>query len=102
MGLINAELELANPRDGTIQPINVNSLVDTGSLHLCIPEHVAIQLALEELYKREVTTADGEKIVTIQRNSVTAQIACYFAQEQGESAEFTCVNEHFQRGYWAK
>ncbi len=27
---------------------------------------------------------------------VTAQIALYFAQEQGESAEFTCVNEHFQ------
>ena len=61
MGLVNAELELANPRDGTIQAVNVNSLVDTGSLHLCIPEHVAIQLALEELYKREVTTADGKK-----------------------------------------
>ncbi len=30
--------------------------------------------------------------------SVTAQIALYFAQEQGESAEFTGVNEHFQRG----
>jgi len=39
----------------------VKSLVDTGSLHLCIPEHVAIQLELEELYKREVTTADGKK-----------------------------------------
>ncbi len=37
------------------------SLVDTGSLHLCIPEHIAIQLELEELYKREVTTADGKK-----------------------------------------
>ena len=61
MGLINAEIELSNPRDGTIKPIKVNSLVDTGSLHLCIPEHVAIQLELEELYKREVTTADAKR-----------------------------------------
>lgn len=61
MGLVNAELELSNPRDKTIKPIKVISLVDTGSLHLCIPEHVAIQLALEELYKREVTTADEKK-----------------------------------------
>ncbi|MCP5005228.1 MAG: clan AA aspartic protease [Planctomycetes bacterium] len=61
MGLISAEIELANPRDKKIRPIKVESLVDTGSLHLCIPEHVAIQLELEELYKREVTTADGKK-----------------------------------------
>ena len=61
MGLITAELELSNPRDGNIKPLKVKALVDTGSLHLCIPEHVAIQLELEELYKREVTTADGKK-----------------------------------------
>ncbi len=61
MGLIGAEIELSNPRDHEIKPIQVKSLVDTGSLHLCIPEHVAIQLKLEELYKREVTTADGRK-----------------------------------------
>lgn len=34
---------------------------DPGALHLCIPEHVAIQLRLEQLYEREVTTADGSK-----------------------------------------
>ncbi len=28
--------------------------------------------------------------------SVTTQIALYFAQEQGESAEFIGINEHFQ------
>lgn len=61
MGLISAEIELSNPRDRNINPITVKSLVDTGSLHLCVPEHVAIQLELEELYKREVTTADGKK-----------------------------------------
>ncbi len=61
MGLISAEIELSNPRDKNIKSITSKSLVDTGALHLCIPEHIAIQLELEELYKREVTTADGKK-----------------------------------------
>jgi len=61
MGLIHAVIELSNPRDRNIKPINVTSLVDTGLLHVCVPEHVAIQLELDELYKREVTTADGRK-----------------------------------------
>ncbi len=61
MGLVTAEIELSNPGDGNIRSIKTKSLVDTGSLHLCVPEHIAIQLELKELYKREVTTADGKK-----------------------------------------
>lgn len=61
MGLISADIELSNPRHTHIKPMTTQSLVDTGSLHLCIPEHIAIQLELEELYKREVVTADGKK-----------------------------------------
>ena len=61
MGLVNAEIELANPRDSAIRPIRVESLVETGALHLCIPKHVALQLGLDELYQREVTTADGAR-----------------------------------------
>ena len=61
MGLVYAEINLSNPRKVGIEAITVKSLVDTGALHLCIPEHIAIQLELEELYKREVTTADGKK-----------------------------------------
>ena len=30
-------------------------------MHLCLPEHVAIQLELAECEKREVTLADGSK-----------------------------------------
>ncbi len=37
-----------------------------------------------------------------QRNPVTAQLVRYFVQEQGESAEFTGVNEHFPDDDWAK
>lgn len=61
MGLITAEIQLSNPRSRDIKPMNVRALADTGALHLCIPEHIAIQLQLEELYKREVTTADGNR-----------------------------------------
>lgn len=61
MGLINAEIELSNPKDANVRPMTVTTLVDTGALHLCVPERIAIQLNLEELYQREVKTADGSR-----------------------------------------
>ena len=57
MGLVNANLKLSNPGKD-IEPVHVRSLVDTGAVNLCIPEHVAVQLGLKELFKREVTIAD--------------------------------------------
>jgi clan AA aspartic protease len=36
----------------------VTALVDTGAMTICIPEHVAVQLQLKEIEKREVTTDD--------------------------------------------
>lgn len=61
MGLIYAELTLRNPRQPDLLPVAVRALADTGARHLCIPEHVAIQLRLETVYEREVMTADGLK-----------------------------------------
>jgi clan AA aspartic protease len=61
MGLTRSPLRLANARRPELAPIEVPALADTGSLHLCIPEHVAIQLQLDELEKREITLADGSK-----------------------------------------
>lgn len=61
MGLVYASISLRNPRDMSLAPINAEALVDTGSMHLCIPAHIAIQLKLETLYEREVTIADGTK-----------------------------------------
>jgi clan AA aspartic protease len=61
MGLVYTLLTLNNPVKAGLQPIEVKSVVDTGALHLCIPEHIAIQLELTELEKREVTIADGSK-----------------------------------------
>lgn len=61
MDLIQTKIILSNPRNKELRPLEVKALADTGALHLCIPEHVSMQLAVEELYKREVTTADGKK-----------------------------------------
>jgi clan AA aspartic protease len=61
MGLVSAQITLENPREPTLQPVKVQALVDSGSIHLCIPEHVRIQLNLDEIDKKEVTLADGEK-----------------------------------------
>jgi clan AA aspartic protease len=63
MGLVNAELILKNPRDNKIQPVSVSALVDSGSVHLCIPEHIRIQLKLEEISKKDATLADGREIL---------------------------------------
>ena len=57
MGLVMAEITLENPREPTLQPLKVESLVDSGSVHLCIPEHVRIQLKLTEIDKKAVTLA---------------------------------------------
>ena len=61
MGLIYTATTLKNPRQPDLRPVEAKALADTGALHLCIPEHIAIQLRLEQLYEREVTTADGSK-----------------------------------------
>ena len=58
MGLIYADIELANAKNGALKSIVVKALVDTGAMTLCIPEHIAIQLELQEIEKREVTRAD--------------------------------------------
>ena len=59
MGLVFADIELANARADELRPMTVNAMVDSGELPLCIPEHVAHQLKLPRLDQRTVETADG-------------------------------------------
>ncbi|HEV8517378.1 MAG TPA: hypothetical protein VGQ54_02315 [Burkholderiales bacterium] len=44
-----------------LAPVDVDALADSGALHLCIPEHVRIQLKLDAIDSKEVTLADGSK-----------------------------------------
>lgn len=59
MGLVKTTIKLSNPRFTEIASLEVECLVDTGALHLCISETQALQLKLEESEKRPVTLAGG-------------------------------------------
>lgn len=59
---MTAKLQLTNPREPSLSPVEVDALADTGSVFLCIPEHVRLQLKLEALETREVKLADGSHV----------------------------------------
>ena len=61
MGLTHAKIALSNPQQPDRTPVEVLALADTGALHLCIPNHIVIQLDLTAVKEREVTLADGSK-----------------------------------------
>lgn len=61
MGIVNAKVSLKNPRKPKLAPVHVEALADSGAVHLCIPEHICIQLQLEEIDRKEVTLADGSR-----------------------------------------
>ncbi len=61
MGLVHAKVVLKNPRNTKMKPLEVEALVDSGSLHLCIPSHLQVQLKLEEIDQKEVTLTDGTR-----------------------------------------
>jgi clan AA aspartic protease len=56
--MVEADVELSNPSKPELKPLTVRAMVDTGAMTICIPQHVAVQLQLPEIEKREVTTAD--------------------------------------------
>lgn len=61
MGIAHATLRLSNPVRPDLEPLQVRALADTGAMYLCVPRHVAIQLALVAHEQREVTLADGSR-----------------------------------------
>jgi len=61
MGLIRGTFSLSNPTRPDLAPLEVSALADSGAVHLCIPEHLAIQLSLAELERRELVLADGHR-----------------------------------------
>ncbi|HTQ35819.1 MAG TPA: hypothetical protein VMH77_02180 [Steroidobacteraceae bacterium] len=58
---MTAKLQLSNPRDPSLAPLEAEALADTGSVFLCIPEHVRLQLNLQVLEHREVMLVDGSR-----------------------------------------
>ena len=62
MGYVHASIELSNPREPGLRPIQTRALADSGALMLCIPEHLALELKLQTESLREVTVADGRSM----------------------------------------
>ena len=54
-------LTLKNPGNLQNGPVDVEALADTGAVYLIIPEHIRLQLGLEEGSNKEITLADGSK-----------------------------------------
>ena len=44
-----------------LEPVEVEAFADSGAVHLCIPEHVRLQLKLDSLASKKATLADGSK-----------------------------------------
>ena len=61
MGLISGTVSISNPTKPELAALEVSALADSGAVHLCIPKHLALQLSLGELERREVVLADGHR-----------------------------------------
>lgn len=61
MGLVHADIRLDNPEEAG-PAVSAHALLDTGALHLCIPDAIARQLNLSAERVRRVTFADGRSV----------------------------------------
>jgi clan AA aspartic protease len=60
MGIVTSRILLRNARAPSVE-LEIDAVADTGSLHLCIPQHVCDELQLEKLTDKEVLLADGTR-----------------------------------------
>ena len=61
MGLVHAKITLKNPRNPRLKSVSVSALVDSGALHLCLPERLKNKLKLQKMDQKEVELADGSR-----------------------------------------
>jgi clan AA aspartic protease len=61
MSVVYVDLRLANDGRDDLEELDASALVDTGAMHLCIPEHMALQLQLKDRETREIILADGKR-----------------------------------------
>ena len=75
MAIAYADLITSNPVRPDLNAVTAKALADTGAVHLCIPPHIALQLALEAREEREVTLADGSKRIIPYVGPIALQFA---------------------------
>jgi clan AA aspartic protease len=62
MGTIYARIKLSNPLRKDLLPVEIDALVDSGAINLCIPEIVQRELGLEVERTRVAQMADGSLV----------------------------------------
>lgn len=70
---------LKNPRLPDLAPVEVDVLADSGSVHLCIPEHVRLQLRLEVMEDRDLVIIPLTR--TLDVNPASPNVATSIAKQ---------------------
>ena len=70
---MTAKLQLSNPREPSLEPLEVSALADTGSVFLCIPEHVSV--SAEARGDRAVARSSSQT-ARARRTPTSAQSCC--------------------------
>ncbi len=89
MGTVYANIELSNLLRKDLRPVQIDALVDSGAINLCIPEIVQRELGLDIARRRVVQMADGSLVecgvvepVTVRfENRVTTTTALVIGDE---------------------
>ena len=58
---VAAPIALRNPKRPDAPALTVTANADAGTIHLCIPAHLQIQLGLDVTGQKEITLADGSR-----------------------------------------
>jgi aspartyl protease family protein len=76
MGIVRVKFRLMNPDNG-FEPVEVDdAVVDTGSVHTCVPRELAVRLGLRKTGSLPVVTASGP---------VTLEESYAFVEVQGKA-----------------
>jgi clan AA aspartic protease len=62
LGVFRTDIRLSNPAAEAVDELNALALVDTGAMHLCIPETLQKLLRLRENDRRPGRIASGETL----------------------------------------
>jgi clan AA aspartic protease len=89
MGLVYADIALANDLRPDLAPVHARALVDSGAVNLCIPQEVAGQLGLKVRQRRLIELADG----STQEVDIVAPVSLTFENRFTSTTAMVIGNE---------
>ena len=89
MGLVHARIQLSNALRPDLAAVEVDALVDSGALELCIPERIRKELGLEAYDTRFAELADG----STQEVEVVEPVRVFFKNRRTTTTAVVIGNE---------